>query len=135
MNIQWIVVWAIFSCCSCGTRESGETKKAAASFVRGTYGYDQEFLSKNCRQCVELSTPDGRAQVMVAGDFQGRVMTSSAQGDSGVSFGWINYELIRSGQRKKQFNPFGGEERFWLGPEGGQYALYFSPGEIGRAHV
>jgi hypothetical protein len=46
-----------------------------------------------------------------------------------VSFGWINYELIRSGQRKKSFNPFGGEERFWLGPEGGQYALYFSPGD------
>ena len=23
---------------------------------------------------------------------------------------------------------FGGEERFWLGPEGGQYAIYFAPG-------
>lgn len=24
---------------------------------------------------------------------------------------------------------FGGEERFWLGPEGGQFALYFKPGD------
>ena len=24
-------------------------------------------------------------------------------------------------------NVFGGEDRFWLGPEGGQYALYFKP--------
>ena len=26
-------------------------------------------------------------------------------------------------------NVFGGEDRFWLGPEGGQYALYFKPGD------
>ena len=26
-------------------------------------------------------------------------------------------------------NVFGGEDRFWLGPEGGQYALYFAKGE------
>jgi hypothetical protein len=25
-------------------------------------------------------------------------------------------------------NVFGGEDRFWLGPEGGQHALYFAPG-------
>jgi hypothetical protein len=25
-------------------------------------------------------------------------------------------------------NVFGGEDRFWLGPEGGQFALYFKPG-------
>ena len=23
---------------------------------------------------------------------------------------------------------FGGEERFWLGPEGGQFAIFFAPG-------
>src|SRR5262245_58398558 len=26
-------------------------------------------------------------------------------------------------------NVFSGEDRFWLGPEGGQYALYFKPGD------
>jgi hypothetical protein len=26
-------------------------------------------------------------------------------------------------------NVFGGEDRFWLGPEGGQYALYFKAGD------
>ena len=26
-------------------------------------------------------------------------------------------------------NVFGGEDRFWLGPEGGQFALYFRPGD------
>ena len=26
-------------------------------------------------------------------------------------------------------NVFGGEDRFWLGPEGGQFALYFKAGD------
>ena len=37
--------------------------------------------------------------------------------------------LISSGEKKKQFNPVGGEERFWLGPEGGQYSIYFQKGD------
>ncbi len=52
-------------------------------------------------------------------------MTSTATGDSGTSFGWLNYDLIAAKEKRKQFNPVGGEERFWLGPEGGQYSIYF----------
>jgi hypothetical protein len=52
-------------------------------------------------------------------------MTSTATGDTGISYGWINYDLISSGIKKSQFNPVGGEERIWLGPEGGQYSIYF----------
>ena len=69
------------------------------------------------------------AKVLLSADYQGRVMTSTASGDSGISYGWINYELISSGKKKKQFNPVGGEERFWLGPEGGQYSVYFKKGD------
>ena len=59
---------------------------------------------------------------------QGRVLTSTAQGDDGLSFGWINRDLIASGERQEHMNAFGGEDRFWLGPEGGQYSIYFAPG-------
>jgi len=52
-------------------------------------------------------------------------MTSTATGDSGTSFGWLNYDLISAAAKRKQFNPVGGEERFWMGPEGGQYSIYF----------
>jgi hypothetical protein len=55
-------------------------------------------------------------------------MTSSSDGYQGRSYGWINHELISSGEVLPQFNPVGGEERFWLGPEGGQYSLFFEPG-------
>lgn len=62
-------------------------------------------------------------------------MTSSAGGTSGTSLGWIHRQNIKTGilppeqrtELAKHIHIFGGEERFWLGPEGGQYALFFSP--------
>jgi hypothetical protein len=36
--------------------------------------------------------------------------------------------LILSGKSEKHINAYGGEDRFWLGPEGGQFSLYFKPG-------
>jgi hypothetical protein len=59
---------------------------------------------------------------------QGRVFTSTLGGPSGLSHGWINRELLASGESKPHFNACGGEDRFWLGPEGGQFALFFAHG-------
>lgn len=93
------------------------------------YGQDAQFMRQHAKQVFELQDVTGVARVLVVADYQGRVMTSTASGDTGHSFGWINYDLIASPEKKKQFNPFGGEERFWLGPEGGQFALYFKQGD------
>jgi hypothetical protein len=30
----------------------------------------------------------------------------------------MNHDLIASGKFEEHFSPFGGEERFWIGPEG-----------------
>ena len=100
----------------------------------GTFGYDAEFLGRHT-QVLVLS--DGDAKVAVAPDYQGRVMTSTTGGDAGPSFGWLNYKVIeggllspeaRRGKLEDHIYVFGGEERFWLGPEGGQYGIYFAPG-------
>jgi hypothetical protein len=56
-------------------------------------------------------------------------MTSTAEGEAGFSFGWINRALIMSGKLAPHINAFGGEERLWLGPEGGQYSIFFSKGK------
>jgi hypothetical protein len=93
-----------------------------------SYQYDFDFLSRYIH-VIELKSGSGQSRVLISPAFQGRVMTSTATGSEGNSYGWINYELIRSGEIKKQFNPVGGEERFWLGPEGGPFALYFPPGK------
>lgn len=95
----------------------------------GTYQFDLDFLRNHDKTLVELSDEQGAAKVILSGAYQGRVMTSTASGDEGNSYGWINYKLIESGEVRPHINPVGGEERFWLGPEGGQYSLYFDAGK------
>lgn len=106
-----------------------ETPPATTTeYAKGSYGYDAAFLKKHLQNTIELSNDNG-SRVLLTADYQGRVMTSSANKDSGNSFGWINYDLIASGEVKPQFNPVGGEERFWIGPEGGQFSFYFKKGD------
>ena len=93
-----------------------------------TYGEERSFLESCGVRVVELSDESGRARVCLVPAWQGRVMTSTAAGTGGPGYGWINRSLIASGVRKSRFNPFGGEERLWLGPEGGPFSLYFAPG-------
>lgn len=94
----------------------------------GTYGYDSTFFEKHNIGFLELKSNDGMSRVLVVPAYQGRVMTSSAGGADGLSYGWINHSFIASGKVDPQFNVYGGEERFWLGPEGGPYSIYFEPG-------
>ncbi len=102
---------------------------ADKSCTMGSYGYDKQFFAEREIPTIELVSAGGEAKVMVMPTYQGRVMTSTAGGDAGDSFGWINYKLIRSGEIDPQFNPVGGEERFWLGPEGGANSWYFKAGD------
>ncbi len=92
-----------------------------------TFGDDIAFL-KRYIDVVVLADQRGAAKVAVTPTWQGRVLTSTARGDEGVSFGWINRELIASRQLQPHMNAFGGEDRFWLGPEGGQFSIFFAKG-------
>ena len=85
---------------------------------------DRDFLNKFL-EIIELE--DGDAKVLVSPSLQGRVFTSTAEGDDGFSFGWINYDLIASGEILKHCNNWGGEDRYWIGPEGGQFSIFFKP--------
>jgi hypothetical protein len=129
-RITGLVLFASLAGCA-GNSDSSTTSTTTPidSSTKGTYSYDAGFLKKHTQKVIELSDPAGQAKLLLSADYQGRVMTSTAMGDSGASFGWINYGLLESGEKKKQFNPVGGEERFWMGPEGGQYALYFKKGD------
>ena len=92
-----------------------------------TFGEDVDFLRRHTPTVV-LSDPRGAARVAICPALQGRVAVSTAGGDSGSSFGWLNRALIASGQLVPHMNVFGGADRFWLGPEGGQFSLFFAPG-------
>jgi hypothetical protein len=112
----WIALLVSVLMVSCG-----KTPKAAEGIL---FKDDVAFLQAHTRAVV-LSGKDGLAQMVVNPDLQGRVMTSTAAGPRGLSFGWINREFIASGQNNPHMNAFGGEDRFWLGPEGGQFSIFF----------
>ncbi|CAL1517769.1 DUF6786 family protein [Chitinophaga sp. MM2321] len=107
-----------------GCKENSSDKAPVAI----TFGQDADFLHEHLEDVVVLQHANDSSQVLVSGDYQARVMTSTTGGRQGKSYGWINYDLIRSGKYNPHINAFGGEERIWLGPEGGQYALFFPPG-------
>src|SRR5687768_11381383 len=116
----------LIACNNSSQKQTTNVKDTIAA--KGSYAYDAEFLKAHTGKIIELSNGQG-AKVLLSADYQGRVMTSTATGDTGISFGWLKYDLIKAKEKKAQFNPVGGEERFWLGPEGGQYSLYFKPGD------
>ncbi len=100
---------------------------AHSTALGASFGDDVAFL-KSHTELLVLSDAAGKAKVAVAPALQGRVMTSTAGGDAGAGFGWINRELFASGKLQPHINVFGGEDRFWLGPEGGQYSIFFAKG-------
>lgn len=110
-------------------KEKSAVPEMTMSYEKGTFGYDLNFMSKFQKDLIVLKSVDEKAQVLVSPALQGRVMTSSAEGETGTSFGWINYDLFEKGfQKDAHIHPFGGEERFWIGPEGGQFAVFFKKG-------
>ena len=94
-----------------------------------TFSTDLETLKKFKPTLVLVSPDDDSAQVAVVAALQGRVMTSTANGVAGNSYGWINQSLLKEGKFTPHMSAFGGEDRFWLGPEGGQFSIYFQPGK------
>jgi hypothetical protein len=91
----------------------------------GTFGDDLDFLRKHDTGLVLLQSGDAR--VIVSPKYQGKVFTSTVSGNDGPSFGWIHYKAF-DGPPDAHMNAYGGENRIWLGPEGGRFSLFFPPG-------
>ncbi len=91
----------------------------------GSFGYDLDFLKKYDSVIV---LTNGESKIIVSSRYQGKVFTSSAEGSNGKSFGWINYKAFDAAP-DPHMNAYGGENRLWLGPEGGIFSLYFRTGD------
>lgn len=89
---------------------------------------DVAFLKKYV-DVIVLSDKSSSNQVAVIPAYQCRVMTSTAAGADGLSYGWVNRDLISSGKTAEHINVYGGEDRFWIGPEGGQFSVFFKKGD------
>jgi hypothetical protein len=97
-----------------------------SQYTKGSFGYDLDFLRQH-DSVVVLNSKDGNAQVIVSPKYQAKVFTSTADGVNGRSFGWVNYKTFAQQSIDPHMNAYGGEDRLWLGPEGGKFALFFRP--------
>ena len=124
--IYTLLILSVFMIQSC---ESKPGKPALpsdpVSFSPGSFGYDLQFLQNYDSGLIVLGkTP---VQIIVSPKYQAKVFTSTLAGDSGRSFGWVHYKAF-DGTPDAHMNAYGGENRLWLGPEGGKFSLFFSPG-------
>jgi Family of unknown function (DUF6786) len=99
----------------------------AVAHAQHTFDDDVAFLRQRL-EVVVLGEEKG-ARVAVVPAWQGRVVTSTIGGPEAPSYGWINRELAASGKLLPHMNAFGGEDRVWLGPEGGQFSIFFKKGD------
>jgi hypothetical protein len=109
---------SLIACYLAGSQSGGSQSGGSG------YGSDVEFLKKYT-SVIELRLEGAR--LAVAPQWQGRVMTSAITPD-GPGFGWINRDFIAKRKRVRHMNVYGGEDRLWLGPEGGQFSIFFAPG-------
>ena len=91
-----------------------------------SFGEVRDFLAKHTR--LVGTDRRRRGSVMIAPQWQGRVMTFNLAGLDGPSFGFVCNDFIAAGKHDPHFNNFGGEERMWFSPEGGQFSFWFKPG-------
>jgi hypothetical protein len=125
-NILHTLLFMMMMASSCQSGPQKNDPNDLGSYQPGTFGYDLHFL-RGHDEVVVLQSDQGRAQVLVSPKYQGKVFTSTADSLSGASFGWVNYKAF-SGPLDEHMNGYGGENRFWLGPEGGKFSLFFKPG-------
>jgi hypothetical protein len=127
-------IWTMLLMTACknpGGSGSGSADSVATAKVEphedplGQFGYDLAWIGRFDRYRIVLRS--GRSKVLVSPKFQGKVFSSCADGDSSESFGWVHYDAFKR-PLDPHMNAYGGEDRLWLGPEGGRFSLFFAPG-------
>lgn len=111
---------------ACQRSDSKTDNADSNTFETGTFGYDLNFLKSEDSVFV-LKNESGEGQIVVSPKYQAKVFTSTANGLEGRSFGWVNYKAFE-GEKDSHMNAYGGENRLWLGPEGGKFSVFFAPG-------
>src|SRR5262245_69289 len=108
------------ACVGCGSLPTAPGK--------GSFEDDVAFVERSGAKVIVLRDSTSNARVAVVPEYQGRALTSASGGPGSAGYGWINRKLIKSRKIEPHMNPYGGEDRFWMGPEGGQFAIFFPPG-------
>ncbi|MDR0395363.1 MAG: hypothetical protein LBH77_09420 [Tannerella sp.] len=120
-----LLLCTVFFSCSSGAKKQTDMNE----LEKGTFGYDLRFLSGKDEKQIVLSGNGGKSQIIVSPKYQAKVFTGTAEGPAGKSLGFVNYDVLNSNTTDEHMNGYGGENRFWLGPEGGKFSVYFEQGK------
>ncbi|WP_258135136.1 DUF6786 family protein [Mucilaginibacter phenanthrenivorans] len=121
------IILAALCLSACQEKKAPKQEVVESPYKKGTFGYDLDFLKRK-DSVVVLNSKDGSGQIIISPKYQAKVFTSTADGVNGKSFGWINYKTFSQEKLDEHMNAYGGEDRLWLGPEGGKFSLFFKPG-------
>jgi hypothetical protein len=121
-----IIIIMVTSCNSSNSRQKEAHTNGDTSFLKGSFGYDLNFLKQH-DSVIVLQDNSGNSKIIVSPKYQAKVFTSTANGNDGASIGWLNYKAFGD-SLDPHMNAYGGENRLWLGPEGGKFSLFFKPG-------
>ena len=121
-----IIIIMVTSCNSSNSRQKEAQTNGDSSFQKGSFGYDLHFLKQH-DSVIVLQDNSGNSKIIVSPKYQAKVFTSTANGNDGASIGWLNYKAFGD-SLDPHMNAYGGENRLWLGPEGGKFSLFFKPG-------
>lgn len=102
--------------------------KPITDMVRGQFEYDLAYLKEQDPNLLLLTDEENKGIVILSTKYQGKVFTSTATGLTGKSLGWVNYKAFESNELNEHIHAYGGEDRLWIGPEGGQYSIFFKNG-------
>src|SRR5687768_15076637 len=80
-RIFWVPALLIFFACKQADKPASkdvDDKSVLNNAAKGTFGYDAAFLKQHTGKVLELTDALGRSKVLVSADYQGRVMSSTA---------------------------------------------------------
>ncbi|MFD2587356.1 DUF6786 family protein [Croceitalea marina] len=96
-----------------------QTRETSAN----TFSKDVAFLKKFTNIIV---LEKEASKIAIAPDYEARVMTSTDGNHLDYSYGYINYKFISENRIVEGGNPYGGEDRLWLGPLGSKFTLFYN---------
>ena len=120
------VITSAFLISACGLIDESSLNDNSAKLP--LFGQDLSFFSKYGVNAILLG--EGDSLIAVSPQLQGRVLTSTYGGAESPSLGWMNKRLITDTNADRQVSDLGGEDRLWLGPQGGDFSIFFPNGSI-----
>ena len=81
----------------------------------------------------EIETPiilEKESSKILVSSNQSQVITSSVNGDTGYSYGWLDKDAIEKNKMDRTTFFYGGEDRLWLNPLGTKFSLFYNQKEI-----